>query len=136
MNDFVNASPVYKAIYENFADVKMPVKLVFKIDRKVVEKSGGLAGYWKGSILFKDESYIKEAYLREEMIHALQACRFYGDNQMITCRKNIQFEAKVFQDLMVALRGNGGGFIGSVGHSKIYMAVIISGFMIFLKLMQ
>lgn len=41
---------------------------------------------------------------------------------MITCRKNIQFEAKVFQDLVVALRGNGGGFIGSVGHSKIYMA--------------
>lgn len=96
----------------------MPVKLVFKINREAVEKSGGLAGYWKGAILFKDESCIKEAYLWEEMIHALQACRFYGDNQMITCRKNIEFEVKVFQDLVVVLCGNRGDFIGSVGHSE------------------
>ena len=57
-----------------------------------------------------------------EMIHAIQDLKFYGRNHMNACRKNVEFEAKVFQDLATELKGEGGWKIGSANQSKEFMA--------------
>ena len=117
LEDFINSGSQYRAIYDNLANPVFPVKLIFRVDPQALKPTEGLAGYINGQILFQDNNCIRTYYIREEMIHAIQDLKFYGRNHMNACRKNVEFEAKVFQDLATELKGEGGWKIGSANQS-------------------
>lgn len=121
LNDFTNSGSQYRKIYDDLANSEHPVKLIFSIDPQTLATKQGLAGYIDGKMLFKNEDCIRASYMREEMIHALQALRVYGEYHMKACRKNVEFEAKVFQDLVTELKGEGGWKIGSANQSSEFM---------------
>lgn len=54
-------------------------------------------------------------YLQEELIHAVQDLDIYGKSYMLSARKNVEFEAKVIQDIVSVLGNTGGTFIGDMG---------------------
>lgn len=76
---------------------------------------------WEVSFYFKEESSIKSVYLQEEMIHAVQEIDIYGVEYMEQARKNIEFEAKVIQDVIMERNGEGGMYLGSANHSNDFM---------------
>lgn len=120
IDEFTKKYPEFKEMYDKL--VEMNTKIICKMDPETLEKVGGLAGYVPKakSLLFKEEYYIKEAYLQEELIHATQHLEFYG-NDMYACRKNSEFEAKVVQDMLMFKHLGYGAQIGSVGQSKEFM---------------
>lgn len=85
--------------------------LIFKID----PTKTALACYTDGTICFADESTIAVQYLLEEFIHAVQDLTLYGSDQMHISYKNVEFEAKVFQDVVLWQQGWGGAMLGSYG---------------------
>ena len=121
LKGFTNSGSQYRAIYDKLADPVFPVKLIFRVDPQALQSTEALAGYINGQILFRSNYYIRAHYIQEEMIHATQELVFYGRNHMEACRKNVEFEAKVFQDLVTRLKEEGGGMIGSVDHSNEFM---------------
>ena len=108
LDEFVKKYPEFKEMYDKL--VQNDRKIVFEIDPKPFEKSKGYAGYdaLTQSILFKEESCIKEVWLQEEIIHAVQHLEFYG-NDMYLSEKNVEFEAKVVQDMLMRTYSNEGG---------------------------
>lgn len=73
---------------------------------------------WEVSFYFKEESSIKSVYLQEEIIHAVQELDIYGIEYMEQARKNVEFEAKIIQDI-TEIRKNGlVGYIGTSGQTS------------------
>lgn len=111
----------FKEMYNNL--VKKNIKLICKIDAKTLEIVDGLAGYdpKTKSLLFRSEEYIKEIYLQEELIHAIQHLEFYND-EIFASRKNVEFEAKIVQDMLMWKHIGYGADIGSMGHDDKFMS--------------
>lgn len=95
--EFINKSPVYKALYDMLA--QKFTKIAFHINAKIIDE--GLAGYdaKTEAISFKNTNCIEEVYLEEELIHAFQHMVLYKDD-IYAWRKNVEFEAKVFRDMV------------------------------------
>ncbi|MFR3329631.1 MAG: hypothetical protein ACLTSL_05665 [Odoribacter splanchnicus] len=119
LKEFVSRCPEYKAMYDKL--VSLGVKINFKIDASVFDSSEGLAGYKEKVMYFYDASKIKVEYIQEEMIHAIQEIEIYGITTMENARKNIEFEAKVMQDVLNVKYTMLQATIGSVGQEKEFM---------------
>lgn len=119
--EFMQKYAEFKEMYNNL--VKKNIKLICKIDAKTLEIVDGLAGYdpKTKSLLFRSEEYIKEIYLQEELIHAIQHLEFYND-EIFASRKNVEFEAKIVQDMLMWKHIGYGADIGSMGHDDKFMS--------------
>ena len=119
LKEFCGKSPIYKAMYD--ALVKKGIKFKFEINPGILEKEQGNAGYKEAAFYFKDGNSIKSVYLQEEMIHAVQELDIYGVEYMEQARKNVEFEVKVIQDVIMERNGEGGMYLGSANHSNDFM---------------
>ncbi|MBQ6792828.1 MAG: hypothetical protein IJO84_05615, partial [Butyricimonas sp.] len=59
------------------------------------------------------------AALQEELIHAIQDLDFYGDN-MKAYNKDVEFEAKVLQDILLSKYPSFDMFKGDMGQTEIF----------------
>lgn len=89
----------------------MRVKIKFEINPKVLKPLGAKAGFASGKIMFLDSESIKIEYLLEEMIHAIQHYDVHGQAKMLSAKKNIEFEAKVLQDICIIRNPSSSGWI-------------------------
>lgn len=105
--------PQFKNMYNQL--VGLGVKMQFEINSEKLDEMKGLAGYIDGKMMFYSDPYISLNYLQEEMIYAIQAYDIYGQPYMEFARKNVEFEAKVIQDIVTTIVG--GGFIGGMGET-------------------
>lgn len=114
LQDFIEMCPQYE---EMFDELTISGLIKFEINPDLLAKGGGRAGYFDGVISFYDEKYIKVRFLQEELIHAIQERDVYSLDYMRNARKNVEFEAKVIQDIVdVMITGRGGG-IGCMNES-------------------
>ena len=75
----------------------------------------------KNDTLVVADEFIREVYLQEELIHASQHLEFYGIEMDIS-RKNVEFEAKTVQDMLMWKHIGYGAEISSVGHDNEFMS--------------
>lgn len=113
LNGFCEKCTEFKKMYDRL--VELEVKMTFEINPERLAKVKGLAGYVDGKMMFYSEEYIALSYLQEEMIHAVQANDIFGQPYMEMARKNVEFEAKVIQDIVTTMVG--GGFMGGMGET-------------------
>lgn len=121
IKEFTEKYPEFKEMYDNLVDKNK--KLICKMDTKLLEALGANAGYdaKTESLLFRGDEFIREVYLQEELIHASQHLEFYGTEMNIS-RKNVEFEAKIVQDMLMWKHIGYGAEIGSVGHDNEFMS--------------
>lgn len=99
LREFVEKSPIYRNMYEDLKALEKKIK--FEINPQALEKQQANAGYRDNKIIFKDDAGIKLEYLEEEMLHAVQDLCIYGQDYMDGARKNVEFETKVVQDIIL-----------------------------------
>ena len=121
IKEFTEKYPEFKEMYNNL--VNKNKKLICKMDTKLLESLDAYAGYdaKTESLLFRADEFIREVYLQEELIHASQHLEFYG-TEMDMSRKNVEFEAKIVQDMLMWKHIGYGADIGSVGHDNEFMS--------------
>ena len=128
LNRFCKNSPIYEAMYD--ALVKKGIKFKFEINPGILEKEQGNAGYKEEqgnagyketAFYFKDEASIRTIYLQEELVHAVQEIDIYGIEYMEQARKNVEFEAKIIQDVVNYRYGLLQGDRGSMGQTLEFM---------------
>ncbi len=114
MTDFIERSEKFKRMYDNL--LAKGVKIKFEINPGKLEAGQGRASYLNNTITFYSEEHIHLNYLQEELIHAVQDLDIYGQSYMFSARKNIEFEAKVIQDIVTEIEGHG-AIMGNMGQS-------------------
>ncbi len=112
LRDFIRMCPQFREMFDNLVECG---KIKFEINPDVLKNGEGKAGYFDGVISFYDERYIKARFLREELIHAVQERDIYGLDYMLKARKNMEFEAKVIQDIVDQMVTGEGGGLGAMG---------------------
>lgn len=107
--DFYNRNSRYRKMYPRLIEMKARIR--FEINPKVLKPLGAKAGFASGKIMFLDSESIKIEYLLEEMIHAIQHYDVHGQAKMLSAKKNIEFEAKVLQDICIVTNPSSSGWI-------------------------
>lgn len=115
LGEFFKRDGRYRNMYLRLVDMR--VKIKFEINAKELEPLRAKAGFSNGKIMFLDSKSIKIEYLLEEMVHAVQHYDVHGQAKMLSAKKNIEFEAKVLQDIYNITNPpiNGFGLLGNFG---------------------
>lgn len=115
LNEFISAFPEQGKMYLFLKNAGF--KLCFRVSTSAIS----MAQYdlTDHSITFRTTDDIIYDNLREEMFHAIQHCDIYGE-RMPSLRKDVEFEVKVFMDLLTERSGYG-MYLGSMGQNGKFM---------------
>ena len=109
---FVNEYPEFQQIYNRI--LSLGLKFKFSVNPQVVGTSGAIYNSGTNEIVFASRNSITKDALQEELIHAIQCNDFYSSS-LSQYHKDIEFEAKVFQDLLLIKYEREGVYLGSFG---------------------
>lgn len=102
----VTRSSVYKTLMEELE--KKKIKVRFEVNSEMKDKDAKAQYRGNGTIRFKYDYYINDENLEEEFVHLIQHQLFYG-NTISDKESNMEFEAKLFIDVLCLVRSGGCG---------------------------